>query len=60
MKNHIVYYALAGILRLLLMHSDYQNVIADRVEVSTALNSWKRSKFFVPFVSYSSIYIMLL
>ncbi|XP_058807125.1 phosphatidylinositol glycan anchor biosynthesis class U protein [Phymastichus coffea] len=42
MKNHIVYYALAGVLRLLLMHSDYQNVIADRVEVSTALNSWKR------------------
>ncbi|KAJ8676512.1 hypothetical protein QAD02_012299 [Eretmocerus hayati] len=33
---------LAGALRLLLMNSEYQAVIADRVEISTALNSWKR------------------
>ena len=45
MDNQIIYFGLAGALRLLLMNSDYQNVIADRVEVSTALNSWKRSKF---------------
>uniref|UniRef100_A0ABD2WT20 Phosphatidylinositol glycan anchor biosynthesis class U protein n=1 Tax=Trichogramma kaykai TaxID=54128 RepID=A0ABD2WT20_9HYME len=42
MNNQVVYFALAGVLRLLLMNSDYQSVIADRVEVSTALNSWKR------------------
>ncbi|OXU23368.1 hypothetical protein TSAR_012475 [Trichomalopsis sarcophagae] len=42
MDNQIVYFGLAGALRLLLMNSDYQSVIADRVEVSTALNSWKR------------------
>lgn len=44
MDNQVVYFALAGALRLLLMNSDYQSVIADRVEVSTSLNSWKRSK----------------
>ncbi|XP_014214639.1 phosphatidylinositol glycan anchor biosynthesis class U protein [Copidosoma floridanum] len=42
MDHRIVYFFLAGVVRLLLMNSDYQNVIADRVEVSTALNSWKR------------------
>lgn len=35
-------FALAGALRLLLMNSEYQKIISDRVEVSTALNSWKR------------------
>ncbi|XP_012267499.2 phosphatidylinositol glycan anchor biosynthesis class U protein [Athalia rosae] len=35
-------YALAAIIRLLLIHSEYQKIIADRVEVSTALNSWKK------------------
>lgn len=35
-------FALAGIIRLLLMNSGYQKIISNRVEVSTALNSWKR------------------
>lgn len=35
-------YVLAGTIRFLLMNSEYQKVISDRVEVSTALNSWKR------------------
>ncbi|XP_076234830.1 phosphatidylinositol glycan anchor biosynthesis class U [Calliopsis andreniformis] len=35
-------YILAGTIRFLLMNSEYQKVISDRVEVSTALNSWKR------------------
>ncbi|XP_066583205.1 phosphatidylinositol glycan anchor biosynthesis class U protein [Prorops nasuta] len=34
--------ALASAIRLLLMNSEYQNTISNRVEVSTALNSWKR------------------
>lgn len=35
-------FALAGTIRLLLMNSEYQRIISNRVEVSTALNSWKR------------------
>lgn len=35
-------FALAGTIRLLLMNSEYQKIIGNRVEVSTALNSWKR------------------
>ncbi|XP_076277802.1 phosphatidylinositol glycan anchor biosynthesis class U [Lasioglossum baleicum] len=35
-------FILAGTIRYLLMNSGYQKVISDRVEVSTALNSWKR------------------
>ncbi|EFN62573.1 Phosphatidylinositol glycan anchor biosynthesis class U protein [Camponotus floridanus] len=35
-------FALAGTIRLLLMNSEYQKTIGNRVEVSTALNSWKR------------------
>ncbi|KAL6265200.1 phosphatidylinositol glycan anchor biosynthesis class U protein [Pogonomyrmex barbatus] len=35
-------FTLAGIIRLLMMNSEYQKIISDRVEVSTALNSWKR------------------
>ncbi|XP_011499338.1 PREDICTED: phosphatidylinositol glycan anchor biosynthesis class U protein [Ceratosolen solmsi marchali] len=42
MKNQIIYFALAGILRIFLMNSDLHNIIRDRIEVSTALNSWKR------------------
>lgn len=33
---------LAVAIRFLLMNSEYQEVISERVEVSTALNSWKR------------------
>ena len=43
-KDEIYYFALASILRLILMNSAYQRDIADRVEVSTPLNSWKRGK----------------
>ncbi|KYM99303.1 PREDICTED: phosphatidylinositol glycan anchor biosynthesis class U protein [Cyphomyrmex costatus] len=35
-------FALAGTIRLLIMNSQYQKIIGNRVEVSTALNSWKR------------------
>ncbi|XP_043595697.1 phosphatidylinositol glycan anchor biosynthesis class U protein isoform X3 [Bombus pyrosoma] len=31
-----------GTIRFLLMNSEYQKVISNRVEISTALNSWKR------------------
>ncbi|KAG7205186.1 hypothetical protein KM043_018275 [Ampulex compressa] len=41
-KNWFSNFILAGIIRLLLMNSEYQRIISDRVEVSTALNSWKR------------------
>ncbi|XP_046751908.1 phosphatidylinositol glycan anchor biosynthesis class U protein [Diprion similis] len=37
-----VCFALAASIRLLLIYSEYQKIIADRVEVSTALNSWKK------------------
>ncbi|XP_015607675.1 phosphatidylinositol glycan anchor biosynthesis class U protein isoform X2 [Cephus cinctus] len=42
MKKQLSCFALAGAIRLLLMTSDYQTLITDRVEVSTALNSWKK------------------
>ncbi|XP_043595696.1 phosphatidylinositol glycan anchor biosynthesis class U protein isoform X2 [Bombus pyrosoma] len=32
----------SGTIRFLLMNSEYQKVISNRVEISTALNSWKR------------------
>ncbi|KAF7384909.1 hypothetical protein HZH66_011995 [Vespula vulgaris] len=35
-------FILAVTIRFLLMNSEYQKVISERVEVSTALNSWKR------------------
>ncbi|GLH06978.1 Uncharacterized protein GBIM_12552 [Gryllus bimaculatus] len=35
-------YALAGLIRFWLLCSDYRQTVADRVEVSTPLNSWKR------------------
>ncbi|KAK1128026.1 hypothetical protein K0M31_003518 [Melipona bicolor] len=41
-KQWLSNFILAGIIRFLLMNSEYQKVISDRVEVSTALNSWKR------------------
>ena len=41
-KQWLSNFALAGTIRFLLMNSEYQKVISDRVEVSTALNSWKR------------------
>jgi hypothetical protein len=47
MKNQIIHFALAGTLRILLMNSNFQNIIGNRVEVSTALNSWKRSKLVI-------------
>nr|CAD7195794.1 unnamed protein product [Timema douglasi]CAD7398817.1 unnamed protein product [Timema poppensis] len=35
-------YAIAGLIRYWLINSDYKQIIADRVEVSTPLNSWKK------------------
>ena len=50
MNNQFIYFLLAGTLRLLLMNSDYQSIIANRVEISTALNSWKRSMYNLKFL----------
>ncbi|XP_050588523.1 phosphatidylinositol glycan anchor biosynthesis class U protein [Bombus affinis] len=41
-KQWLSNFILAGTIRFLLMNSEYQKVISDRVEISTALNSWKR------------------
>ncbi|KAL0103422.1 hypothetical protein PUN28_017589 [Cardiocondyla obscurior] len=41
-KKLLSNFALAGTIRLLIMNSEYQKIIGNRVEVSTALNSWKR------------------
>ncbi|KZC10738.1 Phosphatidylinositol glycan anchor biosynthesis class U protein [Dufourea novaeangliae] len=41
-KQWLSNFILAGTIRFLLMNSGYQKIISDRVEVSTALNSWKR------------------
>ncbi|CAK9815747.1 Phosphatidylinositol glycan anchor biosynthesis class U protein [Anthophora quadrimaculata] len=41
-KQWLSNFLLAGTIRFLLMNSGYQRIITDRVEVSTALNSWKR------------------
>ncbi|XP_031826612.1 phosphatidylinositol glycan anchor biosynthesis class U [Nomia melanderi] len=41
-KQWMSNFILAGTIRYLLMNSGYQKVISDCVEVSTALNSWKR------------------
>lgn len=41
-KQWLSNFVLAGTIRFLLMNSEYQKVISNRVEISTALNSWKR------------------
>lgn len=38
----ILRYFIAGLVRYWLMHTDYWNTIANRVEIATPLNSWKR------------------
>ncbi|XP_008549393.1 phosphatidylinositol glycan anchor biosynthesis class U protein [Microplitis demolitor] len=40
--KQLLYCTLAGGIRLILMNSELQKTISDRVEISTALNSWKR------------------
>ncbi|XP_044580608.1 phosphatidylinositol glycan anchor biosynthesis class U protein [Cotesia glomerata] len=40
--KQFLYCSLAGGIRLILMNSQLQKIISDRVEISTALNSWKR------------------
>lgn len=42
--RRVSYCALASAIRFLLMNSEFQKIISERVEVSTALNSWKRGK----------------
>ncbi|XP_032664369.1 phosphatidylinositol glycan anchor biosynthesis class U protein [Odontomachus brunneus] len=42
LKKWLSNFALAATIRWLLMNSEYQKIISNRVEVSTALNSWKR------------------
>ncbi|XP_034187185.1 phosphatidylinositol glycan anchor biosynthesis class U [Osmia lignaria lignaria] len=42
MKQWLSNFILAGTIRFLLMNSEFQKIISNRVEVSTALNSWKR------------------
>ncbi|XP_049832992.1 phosphatidylinositol glycan anchor biosynthesis class U protein isoform X1 [Schistocerca gregaria] len=38
----LVVYAVAGAIRFWFLNSDYRQIIADRVEISTPLNSWKK------------------
>ncbi|XP_043595698.1 phosphatidylinositol glycan anchor biosynthesis class U protein isoform X4 [Bombus pyrosoma] len=45
-KQWLSNFVLAGTIRFLLMNSEYQKVISNRVEISTALNSWKRGDLF--------------
>ncbi|KAF5285711.1 hypothetical protein FQA39_LY16517 [Lamprigera yunnana] len=40
--NTLVVYLLGAFVRYWLITSNYQSVIADRIEISTPLNSWKR------------------
>ncbi|KAJ9597871.1 hypothetical protein L9F63_011272 [Diploptera punctata] len=43
MENLVYFeYAIAGIIRYWLLNSDYKQIIGDRVEISTPLNSWKK------------------
>lgn len=38
----LITYFVAAYIRIWLIFSDYQEVIADHIEVSTPINSWKR------------------
>ncbi|XP_030031630.2 phosphatidylinositol glycan anchor biosynthesis class U protein [Manduca sexta] len=38
----IIKYLVAGIVRYWLIHTDYWQILANRVEIATPLNSWKR------------------
>lgn len=42
--NLMISFTVAAMLRCLLMSSNISNLIQNRVEVSTPLNSWKRSE----------------
>lgn len=45
-RSKLFYCVLAAAVRPLLMNSGFQKVISERLEVSTALNSWKRGANF--------------
>lgn len=51
-----MYCALAGAIRPLLMYSEFQKIISDRVEVSTALNSWKRGETYKTALSMKIVF----
>ena len=40
-------YAIAGIIRYWLINSDYKQIIGERVEISTPLNSWKKGIYLI-------------
>lgn len=42
--NLLLSFGLAGIVRYILIISNYAETIQNRVEITTPLNSWKRSK----------------
>ncbi|KAK9738027.1 hypothetical protein QE152_g10217 [Popillia japonica] len=42
MKSHLIIYGLAIFVRVFLIYSDYRENIADRIEISTPLNSFNR------------------
>lgn len=46
-QNLLFSFGLAGIVRLVLISSNFANSIRNRVEVSTPLNSWKRSELLI-------------
>lgn len=52
--KRLSYCLLAGAIRFFLMNSEFQKIISDRVEVSTALNSWKRGN-----INIKNIYVNL-
>lgn len=44
-KNLLANFGIAAVIRWLLMMSNFSNTIKNRVEISTPLNSWKRSNY---------------
>lgn len=46
-QNLLFSFGLAGIVRLFLISSNFADSIRNRIEVTTPLNSWKKSKFCV-------------
>lgn len=52
-RSWILMYFLGAFARLWLATSEYQKIISDRIEISTPLNSWKRSKCIIILTSIS-------
>lgn len=55
-QNLLLSFGLAGILRLFLFGSNFAESIRNRIEVSTPLNSWKRSNYILIQKSHQILY----